>query len=127
MHSWSNDSFTVTCDPARMDLAVITGFLSSSYWARGIPAATVEKSLRNSLCFALLHEDRQVGFARVITDYASHPDLQGLHRWALATSDAHGLYAKFGFAPLKRPEIFMERHYPNVYGVGGHEATVIGQ
>jgi len=125
---------------------VIAGFLASSYWARGIPPATVEKSLENSLCFGLLDGDRQVGFARVISDCAtvaflndvfvlpeyrgrglskwlmecvtSHSELQGLRRWMLATRDAHGLYEKFGFTPLKRPEIFMERHNPNVYGGG---------
>jgi GNAT superfamily N-acetyltransferase len=146
MNTWVNGSFTVTCDPATMDRAVIAGFLASSYWAKGIPSATVEKSLEHSLCFALLDGNRQVGFARVISDYAtiaflndvfvlpeyrgrglskwlmecitSHSELQGLRRWILATRDAHGLYEKFGFTSLKRPEIFMERHNPNVYGAG---------
>ena len=146
MNTWVNGSFTVTCDPAKMDRAVIAGFLASSYWAKGIPPATVEKSLEHSLCFALLDGNRQVGFARVISDHAtiaflndvfvlpeyrgrglskwlmecisSHSELQGLRRWLLATRDAHGLYEKFGFTSLKRPEIFMERHNPNVYGVG---------
>jgi GNAT superfamily N-acetyltransferase len=140
---WSNGTFTVTCDPARLDRAVVADFLASSYWAKGIPPATVERSLANSLCFALLDGDRQVGFARVISDLATiaylgdvfvlpeyrgrglskwlmecvldHPDLQGLRRWILATSDAHGLYEQFGFTPLKKPENFMERHDPNVY------------
>ena len=144
--NWSRDTFTVTCDPAKLDLAVITEFLASSYWAKGIPASTVAKSLQNSLCFAVLNGERQIGFARVITDRAtiaylgdvfilpeyrgkglakwlmecvvSHPELQGLRRWMLATLDAHGLYEQFGFAPLKRPERFMERHNPNVYGGG---------
>lgn len=144
---WVNGKFTVTCDPARMNRAVIADFLASSYWARGIPPATVEKSLANSLCFALLDGDRLVGFARVISDRATiaylgdvfvlpeyrgrglskwlmecvvgHPELQGLRRWILATRDAHGLYGKFGFTPLKRAEIFMERHDADVYGAGG--------
>ena len=144
MNHWVKDTFTVTCDPNKMDHAVIAEFLRSSYWARGIPAATVERSLAHSLCFALLDGDRQIGFARVVSDHAtvaylgdvfvlpeyrgkglskwlmecvtSHPDLQGLRRWMLATRDAHGLYEKFGFTPLKKPEIFMERHNPNVYG-----------
>ena len=143
MNSWVNGTLTVTCDPAKMDSAVIAEFLASSYWAKGIPAATVEKSLAHSLCFALLDGDRLVGFARVISDHAtiaylgdvfvlpeyrgrglskwlmecilSHPDLQGLRRWILATRDAHALYEKFGFTALKKPEIFMERHDPNVY------------
>lgn len=144
--NWVSDTFTVSCDPAKLDHSLISGFLASSYWAKRIPAATVEESLKHSLCFALLDGDRQIGFARVISDYAtiaylgdvfilpeyrgrglskwlmecvvSHPRLQGLRRWILATQDAHGLYEKFGFTPLKKPELFMERHNPDVYGGG---------
>ena len=143
MDCWVNGQFAITCDPARMDHALIAEFLASSYWAKGIPPATVEKSLAHSLCFALMDGDRQIGFARVISDRATiaylgdvfvlpdyrgrglskwlmecivgHPELQGLRRWILATRDAHGLYEKFGFTPLRKPEIFMERHDPNVY------------
>lgn len=146
MNFWVDGAFTVTCDPSRMDRDVIAGFLASSYWAKGIPPARVEKSLAHSLCFALLDGDRQIGFARVISDYAtiaylgdvfvlpeyrgrglskwlmrcitSHPELQGLRRWILATRDAHGLYEKFGFEALKKPEVFMERYDPDVYGAG---------
>ena len=141
---WVRDSFTVTCDPAKLDQAMIARFLASSYWARGISAGIVEKSLAHSLCFALLEGDRQVGFGRVVSDYATfaylgdvfvlpdyrgrglakwliecivgHPQLQGLRRWVLATRDAHGLYERFGFTPLADPGIFMQRHDPNVYG-----------
>ncbi len=140
---WVRDRFIITCDPAKLDHHVINQFLTSSYWAKGIPAETVAKSLEHSLCFALLDGDRQVGFARVISDYATiaylgdvfvlpeyqgiglgkwlmecavaHPQLQGLRRWILATQDAHGLYQKFGFTPLKSPDVFMERHDPDVY------------
>lgn len=147
MNAWVKGSYTVTCDPAKMNRAVIAQFLASSYWAKGIPPATVEKSLEHSLCFSLLDGDQQAGFARVISDYAtiaflsdvfvlpeyrgrglstwlmeciiSHSELQGLRRWMLATRDAHGLYEKFGFRSLKRPEIFMERHDPSVYGAAG--------
>ena len=140
---WTRDNFSVTCDPAELDLAVITEVLSSSYWASGIPPDTVKKSVANSLCFGLFDQDRQIGFARVISDYATiaylgdvfvlpkyrglaldkwlidcivgHQELQGLRRWILATRDAHRLYATFGFTPLKRPEIFMEVQDPNVY------------
>lgn len=146
MRPWDNGAFTVTCDPAKMDRALVAEFLASSYWAKGIPPATVERSMAHSLCFALLDGDRQIGFARVISDYAtiayigdvfvlpeyrgrglakwlmacilSHPELQGLRRWILATRDAHGLYEKLGFTALKKPEIFMELHNPNVYGAG---------
>ena len=144
--NWVRDTFTVTCDPAKLDRVVIARFLASSYWAKGIPAVTVDRSLESSLCFAVLDGERQIGFARVISDRAtiaylgdvfilpeyrgrglakwlmecivSHPDLQGLRRWILATRDAHGLYERFGFTPLKKPEVFMERHDPDVYGAG---------
>lgn len=142
--SWTRDNFTVSCDRAMMDQAMITEFLAtSSYWAQGIPASTVTKSLANSLCFTLLDGKQQIGFARVITDYAtiaylgdvfivpdyrgrglskwlmdcinSHPDLQGLRRWMLVTRDAQTLYDRYGFTPLKTAENYMERHNPDVY------------
>jgi GNAT superfamily N-acetyltransferase len=143
---WSRDGFTVSCDPARVDRAVVTEFLTHSYWAQHIPAATVARSIDGALCFALLDGDRQIGFARVITDRATiaylgdvfvlpdyrgrglgkwlvdcvleHPDLQGLRRWLLITRDAHTLYAGRGFKPLARPEGYMELHNPNVYTPG---------
>lgn len=137
----------VSMDPRRLDLDVIHGFLSQSYWARGIPRELVERAVRNSLCFGLYEGARQVGFARVISDEAtfayladvfiieSHrgrglakvliaavvaePRLQGLRRWMLATRDAHGLYARFGFEPLAAPGRFMELHAPDVYATPG--------
>lgn len=140
---WTKAEFTVTCDPKRQDLVVIHGFLTQSYWAKGISRQTVAKSLEGALGFTLLHQGRQIGFVRVISDRAtfayvadvfvlpeyrgqgwskwlmqcvtSHPDLQGLRRWMLASSDAQGLYARYGFAPLKNPQVFMERHDPDVY------------
>jgi GNAT superfamily N-acetyltransferase len=141
---WTRDNFTVSDDPARLDRAVVWRFLASSYWAKNIPKATVDRSLDNSLCFALLDGARQVGFARVVSDRAtfafvmdvfvlseyrgrglgkwliacvtSHPELQGLRRWLLGTRDAHDLYRQSGFTPLKKPDTFMELHDPNVYG-----------
>lgn len=140
---WTRDAFTVTCDPARVDVDVVTGFLTESYWAKGIPREIVARSIANSLCFALLHGDTQVGFARVVTDQATfayladvfvapafrgrglskflmecvnaHPGLQGLRRWLLVTRDAHGLYERFGFKPLASPDRLMERHDPGIY------------
>ncbi len=140
---WTRDRFTVTTDRARLDRDVILRFLSSSYWAENIPRDIVDKSIDHSLCFGLLEENRQIGFARVVTDGAtfafladvfvlpqhrgaglgkwliecvrSHPDVQGLRRWLLGTRDAHGLYQQFGFTPLRRPEIFMEIFNPDVY------------
>jgi GNAT superfamily N-acetyltransferase len=141
--TWSRGEFSVTCDPDKQDLEVIHGFLSQSYWAKGIPKETVRRSIDGSLCFALLHKGKQIGFARVISDFAtvaylgdvfvldefrgrslskwlmecvcSHPDLQGLRRWILATADAHSLYEKYGFTALSKPQFFMERHDPSVY------------
>lgn len=143
----SDAQVRVDTDPSRLDLDVIHGFLAQSYWARGIPRALVERAVRNSLCFGLYEGERQVGFARVVTDQAtfayladvfvveSHrgrglakiliaavvadPRLQGLRRWMLATRDAHSLYARFGFEPLEVPGRFMERHAPDVYAAPG--------
>ena len=130
------DGFTVTTDPARLDLDMIHGFLNESYWAKGIPRAVVERALRHSLCFGAFEGDRQVGFTRVISDFATHayvsdvfvlpshrgrgvgtrlmaavmahPDLQGLRRWTLFTRDAHRLYRKFGFGEARHPDRLME-------------------
>ena len=141
--AWTRDSFTISCDPAKVDVSVVAEYLASSYWARGIPRSTVEKSIGGSLCFSLLDGTRQVGFARVISDRAtiaylgdvfvlpeyrgrglgswlvscvlSHPELAGLRRWILITRDAHPLYGKFGFSSLGRPEGYMELHNPGVY------------
>jgi GNAT superfamily N-acetyltransferase len=127
----------------RLDLNVIHGFLTASYWAKGIPREIVARSILNSLCFAVYKQAQQVGFARVISDFATyayvadvfvlesyrghglgkwimeaimrHPQLRGLRRWTLATRDAHPLYAQFGFTPLKTPGNFMELYDPNVY------------
>ena len=135
--------FVISTDKQRIDLGIVHGFLTESYWAKGIPREVVARSIENSLCFGVYGHGKQVGFARVITDYATyayigdvfvlesyqgdglgkwlmecilrHPWLQGLRRWSLATMDAHGLYAKFGFTPLKTPERFMELHDPKVY------------
>ncbi len=134
----------ISTDPARLDVDLIHGFLSrSSYWAAGIPRATVARSLAGSLCFGAHAEGAQIGFARVITDRATfayladvfvveawrgrgvskslvaavlaHPDLQGLRRFMLATEDAHGLYEQFGFTPLASPERWMEIARPRIY------------
>lgn len=137
---WRQGEYTVTDDPAALDLDAVHGFLTRSYWAKGIPRETVERSLKNSLSLSLLHAGRhagrQAGFCRAVTDRATfaylcdvfvlpehrgrglgkwlvacaleHPDLQGLRRLLLATMDAHGLYSQHGFAPLARPEAFME-------------------
>ena len=139
-------SYEITCDKARLDIDVIQRFLAQSYWSPGIPRTTVERAIANSLCFAIFHENKQIGFARVVTDKATfayladvfvlpehrgkglskrlmteiirHPDLQGLRRMLLATRDAHALYEKFGFRPLAAPDLMMEVHNPDVYQRG---------
>jgi GNAT superfamily N-acetyltransferase len=135
---------TIVTDRARMDVDAIHRYLSEeSYWAKGIPRALVERSIAHSLCFGAFEGDAQVGFARVVTDYATfgyladvfvlpshrgrgiakelmravreHPELQSLRRWHLVTRDAHALYAQFGFVPLDVPERHMAVTVPNAY------------
>jgi GNAT superfamily N-acetyltransferase len=137
--------FLISTDPARLDLDVILGFLTNCYWAKGIPREVVARSIEHALCFGVYDgSGRQVGFARVVSDFATvaylgdvfvleshrgrglskwlmecivhHPAVQGLRRWILLTRDAHGLYSQFGFTPLKAPERYMELHRPDVYG-----------
>jgi GNAT superfamily N-acetyltransferase len=132
------EDYMISSDPARLDLSWIYNYLTNdSYWARGISNQVFQKSVENSLCFGIYHLGRQVGFGRVISDFATfayladvfvaepyrgqglgkwllecilaHPDLQGLRRWMLATSDAHGLYGRYGFAALRHPENIMEK------------------
>ena len=135
--------FTVSTDPARIELDVVHRFLTECYWANGIPREVVARSIENSLCFGLYTQGKQIGFARVISDYATyayigdvflldsfrgqglgkwlmecimrHPRLQGLRRWSLVTRDAHALYAPLGFTALKKPQNYMELHDPDVY------------
>ena len=137
------DDYLISTDPKRLDLGVIHGFLSHSYWAEGIPRDIVQRSIENSLCFGAYYRNEQIGLARVVTDYSTfayvadvfvlapwrgrgiskalmaevmrHPDLQGLRRWVLATKDAHGLYQRFGFTAPPFPERLMERTDPGVY------------
>jgi GNAT superfamily N-acetyltransferase len=128
--------YVVSTDPDRLDLRFIHAFLATAYWSRGVPRVTVERSIANSLPFGLYApRGEQAGFARAVTDYAayaylgdvfvtadhrgqglgkflvscvlSHPELQGLRRWALATGDAHALYRQFGFGPPAQPDIHM--------------------
>ena len=142
-HLWSKGDYEISTDPARIDIGMVHEFLTNSYWAKGIPLETVLRSIENSISFGVYHGQQQVGFARIISDQAtfayladvfispayrgrglsrwllecivSHPDLQGLRRWMLATKDAHGLYAKLGFTPIKHPDSWMEIHRPDVY------------
>jgi len=137
------NEYTITTDKRCLDLTAIHAYLSQTYWSPGVPMAVVEKSIANSLAFGILHGKEQVGFARVVTDKAtfayladvyvleahrgkglskrllaeiqSHEELQGLRRFLLATKDAHGLYAQFGFSELANPSRMMERRNPDAY------------
>jgi GNAT superfamily N-acetyltransferase len=140
------DEFVISTDPVRLDLDVIHEFLTNCYWAKGIPRDVVARSIEHALCFGIYDGSRaQVGFARVISDFATiaylgdvfvlkshrgrglskwmmecitqHPALQGLRRWILLTSDAHRLYAQFGFTALKSADRYMELHRPDVYEI----------
>jgi GNAT superfamily N-acetyltransferase len=134
----------ISNDKALLDRALIHRFLNErSYWAKGVPRETVDRSIDHSLCFGVYRAGRQVGFARVITDCATfawladvfvveeergkglskrlvaavleHPLLQGLRRFLLGTLDAHGLYSQFGFERIRQAERFMEIYRPNLY------------
>ncbi len=128
--------YEIDDDPARLDLDVVHGFVTGSYWAEGVPRDVVERSIANSLNLGLYHGDSQVGFTRAVTDRATfawvcdvfvlpghqgrglghwlidtlhaHPDLAGLRRFLLATADAHRVYADCGYAPLADPGRYME-------------------
>ena len=136
--------FTISTDKTRLQVPVIHEFLSQeSYWARGRSIEQTKTAIENSICFGVYQGERQIGFARVVSDCAtfaylgdvfiieefrgqgvskwlmetiiSHPELQGLRRWVLATRDAHALYEKFGFHPLTFPDRWMEKPAPGAY------------
>jgi GNAT superfamily N-acetyltransferase len=143
VESWEHGDYVISTDRSRLDVELIHDFLSrTAYWASGRTLEVVELSIENSLPFGIYKGNDLVGFARVVTDYAtfawiadvfvlpehrhqglskwlmevilSHPRLQGFRRWVLATKDAHSLYERFGFIPLHRPERWMERPDPNM-------------
>lgn len=135
--NFRKDSYLISTDKSRLDIKVIHGYLSTSYWAKNRTLKKTKISIKNSLCFGLYHKNVQIGFARVVTDYSTfayladvfvieeyrgrglskwlmdvilkYEAIQDLRRWFLATKDAHGLYKKFGFTEMKEPEKFMER------------------
>jgi len=138
------DGYLFSTDPAKLDVETIYQFISErSYWAKGIPMDVLKRSIENSLCFGIYKDDRQVGFARLITDLATFAylgdvfideahrgkglskrlmefmqamdELKSLRRMILVTRDAHALYSQFGFKPLATPDKYMELHRPDVY------------
>ena len=153
IYEYQKDEYTISTDKTKLQFDVIHGFLSTSYWSPNIPMEIVKRAAENSTAFGIYKNSlligegwggaSQVGYARIISDYATfayladvfvlesergkgiskwlmecitqQPDLQGLRRWMLATRDAHGLYAKFGFTPLDNPDIMMQIARPNIY------------
>lgn len=142
--NWQNGEFTISTQRERLQLDAIHKFLSEeSYWANNRTKEQTERAIKNSLPFGVYKGENQIGFARVVTDYATfaylgdvyileefrghglskwlmetisnHPDLQGFRRWILATKDAHKLYEKFGFHELTHPERWMEKPAPDAY------------
>jgi GNAT superfamily N-acetyltransferase len=150
--------YQVSCDKSRLDIDLIYQFLTQCYWSKGIHKLTITRAIEHSLCFGVYKKIdgslknqhyQQVGFARVISDYATfgyladvfilpeyrqqglskmlmgfiskHPDLQGLRRMLLATADAHNLYRQFDYKSLQHPETFMENWQPNIYQAIKHD------
>jgi len=141
---WQKDDYTISTDRSRLDLETINRFLSEeAYWAKNRTLEKTRTAIENSICFGVYKGEQQAGFARVVTDRAtfaylgdvfilnefrgrglskwlmeaivSHPEIQGLRRWVLATRDAHGLYEQFGFTGLKFPDRWMELAAPDAY------------
>ena len=131
------ESFTISTDPARLDIDAIADMLTRAYWAKGRTREVIARYLQYSLTFGVFEGDRQIGLARIVSDYTTfawlcdvfihenyrgfglgkwlmetvhnHPDLQGLRRWMLAPRDAHGLYEQYGWTPLANAERWMEK------------------
>ncbi len=143
-HNYSN--YCISTEKEALNVQFIHNYLSKeSYWAKNIPFNVVERSIKGSFCFGVFYNDQQVGFARLITDYATfayladvfiitehrgkglskwlmaviheHPKLQGLRRWLLGTKDAHSLYEQFGWKKFTQEQLerFMQLHNANVY------------
>lgn len=138
--------FCISTDKSKLDLQTVHHFLSKeSYWSQNIPFETVKTASENSLTFGVYHHNQQIGYARIVSDYATvaylgdvyilpefrgqglskwlmatimnHPNLQGLRRWILLTADAHGLYKQYGWTEITKPDRWMELHNPDVYKI----------
>ena len=145
------DTLRITTDKAELDRDAIHDMMANhTAWARGIPRETQDRAIDHSLCFGGFLGREQVAFCRVVTDYATfanlvdvfvrpahrgkgyskalvaavmaHPGLQGVRRFRLDTTDAHGLYAQFGFQPVVKPEHVMERWFPGIYEAARRDA-----
>jgi len=136
--------FCISTNKAKLDIVSIHQFLSTkAYWCLNIPRERVQTAIQNSLCFGVYQNEKQIGFARIISDFStvaylgdvyileeyrgkglskwlmeiimSHPSLRGLRRWILLTGDAHELYRKFGWTDIADASKWMEFHNKNVY------------
>ncbi|MDQ7816387.1 MAG: GNAT family N-acetyltransferase [Melioribacteraceae bacterium] len=129
--------YLISADKRKLKVLSIHKFLTNSYWAKGIPIKAVKKQIKNSFCFGVYNDKKQIGYARIITDYVgfaylcdvyieedfrgkglskwlmeeviNHPKLKNIKTWMLSTNDAHGLYAQYGFKPLDEPQKQMRR------------------
>jgi GNAT superfamily N-acetyltransferase len=142
-NEFRKSTLSISTDNSQLDMDVVHDFLKRAYWSEGIPREIVEQGIKHSLCFGVYDHERQIGFGRVITDYATfgyicdvfiveeyqgrgigawmmscimnHPRLQGFRRWHLLTRDAHALYRQCGFTELKDPGQHMEIANPDLY------------
>jgi GNAT superfamily N-acetyltransferase len=141
---YTADGFTYSSDRTKIDLVYVHHIVSTQlYWAKGISFDAVKRSIENSLSFGIYTDGRQVGFARLVTDYATFgyladvfvdeqyrgrglsktlmefifgiEELKRFRRMVLVTRDAHTLYERYGFTALKTPDTYMELHRPEVY------------
>ena len=136
IREFKKDEYIISTDHSKLQFDAIHDFLRTTYWAKNIAFEKVKKATENSFCFGMYHENKQMGFARVITDYTSfayladvyileehrgkglskwmmqvildYPDFKGLRKWVLRTADAHSLYSRFGFKTPDKPESYME-------------------
>ncbi len=141
--TYTQNNYTISTDKSRLDVTAVHAYLSRSYWAENIPVEIVKKSIENSLCFGVYNENKLVGFARVISDYATfgyladvfileeergkglskwlmecilkHEQLKGLRNFCLMTRDAHSLYERYGFKNIPKPENFMAKKIEGIY------------
>lgn len=135
IHHESRNAILLSTDKSKLDITTTHNFLKTSYWAKDILMSVVESSISNSLCFGVYELNKQIGFARVISDYATfayfadvfileayrgqglgkwliksileYSELQNLRTWLLSTADAHEFYRQFGFKNLPSPERMM--------------------
>lgn len=141
--TYTQNNYVISTDKSKLDIDFIHSYLSRSYWSENIPKEIVKKGIENSLCFGIYNENKQIGFARVISDYSTfayladvfvieeergkglskwlmecilkHEQLQGLRNFCLLTKDAHSLYERFGFQPIEKPQNYMSIKKDNFY------------